>query len=86
MYFAPGTEIIINATVSEILLHKKTHVATGVKLSDGSIIESKIVISNTNPNHTIMDLLSNHKDNTQIFPSAYINHIAHTGKFQIKFL
>jgi len=52
-----GVDIFTNAEVDEIIT--KDGKAKGIKLKDGKIVESKIVVSNTDPKTTFLKLLRN---------------------------
>ena len=52
-----GVKIFTNAEVDEILV--KGNSVTGVKLRDGRIIESKVVLSNADPKTTFLKMLRN---------------------------
>jgi phytoene dehydrogenase-like protein len=74
-----GVEIVTNANVSEIVLDSKTSRAAGVRLTDGSVLNSKVVISGASPRHTIVDLLSKYADNNEIIPKQFYRHIENAG-------
>ncbi len=50
-----GAEILTGVTVERILADRG--VATGVRLSDGSVLEAKAVLSNADPQHTYLTLI-----------------------------
>ncbi|MBB5252861.1 phytoene dehydrogenase-like protein [Sulfurisphaera ohwakuensis] len=52
-----GAEIFLNSEVDEIIV--KNDEAKGIKLKNGKIIESKIVLSNADPKTTFLKLLRN---------------------------
>ena len=80
-----GGEIITNAPVKEIIVRQEAGdvAARGVRLADGSEVEAKVVISGANPNHTFLDLLSKHSQDSSVIPKEFINHISQTGAHHV---
>ncbi|ETO18330.1 hypothetical protein RFI_18944, partial [Reticulomyxa filosa] len=93
-----GAQILTNATVDRVLLHK--HLSTppkikGVVMKDGTPIYAKVVLSNATPYHTFVELLSS-KNTTDdvddaairaLIPQSYLQTIEHSdyacGAFKI---
>lgn len=57
-----GATLMTNATVDEIMVSTDTGSIEGVRLSDGSVVTSPVVLSNATPHVTMRDLLT---DNTR---------------------
>jgi phytoene dehydrogenase-like protein len=76
-----GTEIVTNACVKQILM--KNDKAVGVLMEDGSEIHADIIIANTNPYHTFLELMPRNSDTRSSSSSsrlqAFQHHLHHAG-------
>lgn len=52
-----GASVLTNATVSSIVIDESSNKVKGVKLGDGTFIESSYVLSNATPKITFLDLI-----------------------------
>lgn len=89
-----GAEILTNAVVHEILIDPaRGNKAYGVRMADGSVLESDIILSNVTPYQTFLELLPQSSSSTAI-PAPmvknlqeYQHHIKHSdygcGSFKI---
>ncbi len=80
-----GAEIATNATVREIVYAAEQGQVTGVVMEDGTRLEAPVVLSNSTPYHTFLELFP---PSSQVaLPPAFLRHIRHTdyasGVFKI---
>lgn len=75
---ARGVEIAVNATVNRINFEGTR--ATGVTMADGTKIGAKVVLSNSTPYHTFLELLpglarDSGQDELSPLPADFVHHI-----------
>lgn len=77
-------EVLTNAEAQEIIVENGR--AKGVRMSDGTVIHAKKVISACTPWHTFMELMPEHNKNSKQHSKEYqdfISKIQATGKTSI---
>ncbi len=78
-----GTDIVTNACVKQIIT--KGGKAVGVVMEDGSEIHADIVIANTSPYHTFLELIpSNESSSSNSSLGKFQHHLRHAGKVVIE--